>query len=79
MNLPLGDPQGPQGSQGEGLSDLLKTAFPNVIPEIRPLVVNQTIADPLWLAGFASAEGCFFIGIHKSSTIRVGVNVQLEF
>lgn len=70
---------GLKASMNLGLSDLLKTAFPNVIPEIRPLVVNPTIADPQWLAGFASAEGCFFIGIHKSSTIRVGVNVQLEF
>lgn len=70
---------GLKASMNLGLSDPLKTAFPNVTPEIRPLVVNQTIADPQWLAGFASAEGCFFIGIHKSSTIRVGVNVQLEF
>nr|ATI20314.1 LAGLIDADG endonuclease [Juglanconis sp.] len=62
-----------------GLSDHLKTAFPNVTPEVRPLVINKPIADPQWLAGFASAEGCFFIGIHKSSTIKVGVNVQLEF
>ena len=62
-----------------GLSDYLKTTFPNVTPEVRPLVVNQTIVDPQWLAGFVSAEGCFYIGINKSSTIRVGVNVQLEF
>ena len=62
-----------------GLSDHLKTAFPNVIPEVRPIVVNKIIADPQWLAGFASAEGCFFIGIHKSSTTKTKVNVQLEF
>lgn len=37
---------GLKASMNQGLSDLLKTAFPNVIPEIRPLVVNQTIADP---------------------------------
>jgi len=42
-------------------------------------VRNKTIADPQWLAGFVAAEGCFFIGIHKSSTIKVKVNVQLEF
>jgi hypothetical protein len=57
----------------------LQIAFPDVIPKIRPLVVNKTIADPQWLAGFASAEGCFFVGIHKSSTIKIKVNVQLEF
>lgn len=54
-----------------GLSDYLKTAFPDVIPNIRPLVRNKIIADPHWLAGFVSAEGCFFVGIGKSSTIKV--------
>ena len=49
-----------KASMNLGLSDHLKTAFPNVIPEARPLVVNKIIADPQWLAGFASAEGCFF-------------------
>lgn len=68
-----------KASMNLGLSELLKTAFPSVVPKVRPLVVDKTIADPQWLAGFASAEGCFFIGIQKSSTIRVGVNVQLEF
>jgi len=43
-----------------GLSDYLKTAFPDVIPKIRPLVKNKTIADPQWLAGFAAAENCFY-------------------
>ncbi len=62
-----------------GLSDYLKTAFPYVIPKIRTLVRNQIIADPQWLAGFAAAEGCFYIGIHKSPTIKLGTSVQLIF
>lgn len=62
-----------------GLSDQLKTTFPDVIPKVRPLVINKTIAHPQWLAGFVSAEGCFFISIHKSLTIKIKVNVQLEF
>lgn len=68
-----------KASMNLGLSDQLKIAFPNVTPEIRPLVQNKIVTDPHWLAGFASAEGCFFIGMGKSSTIKVGVNVQLEF
>jgi hypothetical protein len=44
-----------------GLSDDLKPAFPHVTPEARPLLQNQEIKDPNWLAGFASAEGNFFI------------------
>ena len=68
-----------KASMNLGLSDYLKTAFPDVIPKIRPLVENKTIADPQWLAGFAAAEGCFFVGIHKSLTIKIKENVQLEF
>ena len=44
-----------------GLSDDLKAAFPNVTSEIRPIVENKTIANTQWLAGFATAEGCFFL------------------
>lgn len=70
-----------KASMNLGLSDHLCVAgsFPNVVPAIRPLVVNQLIANPQWLSGFASAEGCFFIGINKSSTTKTKVNIQLEF
>lgn len=68
-----------KASMNLGLSDLLKRAFPYVTPEVRPIVVDKAIPDPQWLAGFVSAEGCFFIGMGKSLTIKVGVNVQLEF
>ena len=44
-----------------GLSDHLKESFPNIVPAIRPLVVNQLIANPQWLAGFASALGGFLL------------------
>lgn len=70
---------GLKSSMNLGLSDHLKESFPNIVPAIRPLVVNQLIANPQWLAGFASAEGCFFIGINKSSTTKTKVNIQLEF
>jgi len=68
-----------KASMNLGLSDYLITAFPNVIPKGRPLVRKKTIPDPQWLAGFVAAEGCFFVGISKSSTIKIKVNVQLEF
>lgn len=57
-----------------GLSESLKTAFPNVIPAIRPLVNNITIPHGEWLAGFTSGEGCFHILVNKSSKV-----VQLIF
>ena len=64
-----------------GLSDVLKTAFPDVVPVVRPLVENSfpKILDPNWLAGFTSAEGCFFlINIYKSQT-KLGEAVKLVF
>lgn len=53
-----------------GLSDELKTAFPDIIPEMRsrPLVENTEIPSPNWLAGFTTAEGCFYVKIQKSKT-----------
>lgn len=47
-----------KASMNLGLSDYLKTAFPDVISKIRTLR-NKTIADPQWLSGFVAAEGCF--------------------
>lgn len=61
-----------------GLSESLKTAFPNIIPALRPLV-KKTIPHGEWLAGFTSGEGCFFVFVSKSSTHALGFRVQLIF
>ena len=68
-----------KGSMNLGLSEELKTAFLDVLPVPRPLVVDQEIKDPNWLAGFTSAEGCFLIKIIKSSSFSIGFYVQLIF
>lgn len=34
---------------------------------------------PEWVLGFIDAEGCFHIAIQKNSTMRLGVQVQLQF
>ena len=62
----------------QGLSDDLKSAFPVIAPIARPLV-NQPIKDPNWLAGFASAEGCFTIMITNSSAYSTGSQIHLKF
>lgn len=51
---------GIKSSLNLGLSDKLKEAFAEIKPIERPLVTNQEIKDPNWLAGFANGEGCFF-------------------
>jgi hypothetical protein len=62
-----------------GLSDQLKSEFPNITSIVRPLVQNQVIQNAQWLAGFTSAEGCFLVSISNSSTSRLGLKVYLTF
>ena len=68
-----------RASANLGLSDKLKAAFPNVVPVDRPLVKNQIIRDPNWLAGFTAGEGCFMVLIKKSATTKLGETVNLAF
>ncbi len=68
-----------KASMNKGLSLELKEAFPNVRPVIRPDVKLQETNEPYWLAGFASAEGCFRIQIIKSAASKIGYQPQLNF
>lgn len=67
-----------KASINSGLSDGLKKAFPDTVPVQRPLVKDQIIKDPHWLAGFASGEGSFYIKIFKSKA-KLGESVILTF
>ena len=62
-----------------GLSQKLKVAFSYVVPINRPIVKTPDNFNPFWLAGFASAEGCFMIKIQKSQTTRLEFSVDLVF
>lgn len=63
-----------------GLSDVLKIAFPDVIPIPRPLVeLPIKDLDGFWISGFTADEGCFLIRSHKSSRLTLGETVGLEF
>lgn len=61
-----------------GLSPVLKEAFPQTIPYPKPLIKNQKIPHPDWIAGFTSGEGCFSVKIRKGST-KIGFRVELAF
>jgi len=67
-----------------GLSDKLKGAFPGIVPVKRSLVTEGTlvsptkISNPHWLAGFTSAEGCFFVNITKSGS-ELKERIRLRF
>lgn len=61
-----------------GLSEELMAAFPDTIAVLRPVISDQVIPHPEWVAGFSTGEGCFFVKINKDRN-RPGVGVQLVF
>lgn len=72
---------GIKGSMNLGLLDRssLSVFFPNVALTPRPLVSNQNIPNPHWVAGFATAEGCFFINLQKSAGHKLKERAKLKF
>lgn len=68
-----------RASINRGLSHSLKTAFPNTIPVLRSELVDHQIKDPNWVAGFASGEGSFFIGVDETPKSKVGARVYARF
>ena len=70
-----------KASLNKGLSDELQVAFPaeHSISISRPLIKNQKVSDQNWLAGFITAEGCFFIGLVKSESYKLKERVILIF
>lgn len=60
-----------------GLSEDLKAAFPDIIPVSRSLVENLKVPHPEWMAGFASGDGSFSVGISPSPNIKVGFSASL--
>jgi len=68
-----------RASMNLGLSDLQKSAFPNFHLAVRPVINTNKINDANWIAGFTSAEGCFFVDIYNSKTSKIGFKVKLTF
>jgi len=62
-----------------GLTDSLRSSFPNTVAVSRPKVSFKGIPDPNWLTGFTEGEACFFISIYKSLKTKLGLAVQLVF
>lgn len=62
-----------------GISDELKVAFTDIIPGYKPVMEIPKIPSPEWIAGFTSAEGCFFVNIRESSASLLKKKVLLNF
>jgi hypothetical protein len=57
-----------KASINRGLSDALKSSFPNTTPYFKSLGINKEIPDPFWIAGFVSGDGCFAVIENNSSS-----------
>jgi hypothetical protein len=63
-----------------GLTDVLKTAFPNVIAVPRPVYQFNGIPNPFWISGFVSGDFTFCVSIEKSpATPEARSRVRLIF
>ncbi len=68
-----------KGALNWGLPDVLKEAFPDIAPVLRPEIKLLPEVSPQWLSGFVDGEGCFYILISKSKFHKTGASVQLQF
>ena len=66
-------------NRGQPSKLLQSTPATSTFSVFRPSVPDLPIPAPAWLAGFATAEGCFFINVHKSKSTKLGEAVQLRF
>lgn len=62
-----------------GLTEALIKALPEITPYPRPVVKDEKLINPYWLAGFVSGEASFFINIRRSSSNLIGYQVILFF
>ena len=68
-----------RASINNGLTEKFKATFPLTKPVARPLVENQLIPHPFWVAGFTEGEGCFSIQVRRSKTHKTGFQIILKF
>lgn len=63
-----------------GLSEKLKTSFPDIKPVERSIFIPTTILDFYWISGFISGDGNwnFFVDIFKSNSNKIGFQVKLR-
>lgn len=68
-----------RASMNLGFTDALNKAFPEATPVPRPIVKDEKVINPYWLAGFVSGEGCFFINVNRSASNLIGYQVIFFF
>jgi len=61
-----------------GLSNNLKTAFPNIISLVRPLYISNNLLNPNWINGFITGDGSFNITINKKNQVFPRISITLH-
>lgn len=70
-----------RASMYRGFTPSLKEAFPNYLPETRPLIDVHTLLPihPYWVAGFASGDGSFIAKVTEDKNYKAGGRITLVF
>lgn len=73
-----------KASINRGLSEMLKVAFPDIVPVKRLKIDSPITINPNWFAGFASSEGrrfppCFLVQVIPCKTHSLEYEVKLVF
>jgi len=68
-----------RASMNKGLTEGLKSIFPNIVPVERPIIKNQIIKSPLWLVGFVDGEGCFYLKITKKKQVSLSFSITQHY
>lgn len=63
----------------KGLPTVVKDKFPDILPTILPEFKVPSSFNPNWLAGFITAEGCFYISLYESGKRKAGYAISLSF
>jgi hypothetical protein len=63
----------------KGLTDTLKSHFPNITPVVRPTISLPDILEAYWVVGFCDGESNFDIKISQNKNYSTGHQVQLRF
>jgi hypothetical protein len=62
-----------------GLSEQVKTEFPDVVPMVRQAyTVSETPLDPNWISGFSEGESCFYVSITKTNQVLSFFQLELH-
>ena len=66
------------GGVNKGLSDMLKAAFPDVVPVVRPVhTVSETPLHPYWISGFSEGDSSFSVSISQRNQVLVMFQIEL--